>query len=113
MARKSLRKRYGHARGAGNEWDVKYPPWVEALKGKQGKGSCLWRIVKAALDARKTAKDENGDPLLIGSADKALQAIRNKETKSVSTACKAASAALQKYVEAWGGSSAEADVLLP
>lgn len=90
-----------------------YAPWVEKLKGRSRKGSCLYQIVKAALDARQTAKDERGDAVLIESADKALGAIRDGETRSTATACKAASAALRKYVQAWGGSDAEADVLTP
>jgi hypothetical protein len=115
-AQTRLRRRYGHAPAKANlvAQGLKFAPWVAALaRAGEPKNLCLYEIVSAALVARETAQQLGGDKRLISRADVALNAIGSGKTRDNRTACRVASAALRKYVKAWGGSDVEADILTP
>jgi hypothetical protein len=113
---KRLRRRYGHAPAKVDyieQDEASFAPWVSALVKGDAKNLCLYEIVRAALEARRTARELNGDRQLRHRADVALNAIGSGKTRDNRTACRTASAALRKYVKAWGGAAWEADVLAP
>lgn len=114
--KRTLKRRYGHAPAKADlaERGLKFAPWVKALREEgEAKSLCLYEIVQAALVARETAIELDGDKSLIRKADAAINAIGSGKTRDNRTACRTASAALRKYVQSWGGSAVEADVLAP
>jgi hypothetical protein len=112
LVARALKRRYGHAPAKSDVVSnaITFAPWVKALLVEgEAKSLCLYEIVKAALVTRGTAIELGGDPKLIAKADAALNAIGSGKIRDHRTAA----AALRKYVRAYGGSTVEADVLMP
>lgn len=115
MSARALKRRYGHAPLPGTRIDkaLHAAPWVERFHTGPERDLCLYEILKAALGARGTAEDAKAqDTRAFKSAETAIDKIARGEVPKAGR-CKAASAALRKYVQAYGGSKAEAEVLAP
>jgi len=117
MKRKALRRRYGHMAPASPEVvdkSLRGAPWLERYRAGPEKDECLYEILEAALVARSKAVERHLERKSdFKKADGAIDAIALGKVPKRRDRCETAAAALRKYVQARGGSKAQADVLLP